>query len=55
MYIYQKYILKFKESETERQKNKKYCDGSMQQYLEKSWVNEDGEIKTIILDSLRYY
>ena len=48
MCMYQKYLLKTQENEKQRQKIKRFCDGSMQQYLEEKWTKEGCEVKQMI-------
>ena len=45
MYVYQKYLIKHKKNELNIQKNKLYCDGSMQKYLENLWSNESPQFQ----------
>jgi len=49
MFKYQKYLLKNISNEKEMQKDKRYCDGSMQKYLDKKWAKEDKYIHDMII------
>lgn len=40
MFAYQRYLLNEK-NDRSNQKDKRYCDGSMQRYLEMRWVSEE--------------
>ena len=49
MYKYQEYLLKAcGEDEKERQRDLRYCDGSLQTYLEYKWIHEDVDTKKYI-------
>jgi hypothetical protein len=46
MFRYQTHLLRANhETEQERQRDKRYCDGSMQRYLEERWCQEDETTK----------
>lgn len=51
MYEYQSYLLHtYGESEREAQRDLKYCDGSMQTYLERMFRKEHPSVRDAILE-----
>ena len=51
MYEYQSYRLHtYGDAEREAQRDLKYCDGSMQQYLERMFRKEHPVVKEVILE-----
>lgn len=49
MYKYQEYLLKtYGTDERERQRDLRYCDGSLQTYLQDKWTHEHVDIKKYI-------
>lgn len=52
MFVYQRYlIVTGGDNERDIQRSKKYCDGSMQNYLETKWKNEDSTTKQYIISN----
>lgn len=53
MYRYQAHLLlqTNDRSEKDRQRDKRYCDGSMQRYLEERWAREDSVTKKKLVSS----
>jgi len=51
MYEYQSYLLHtYGNTEREAQRDLKYCDGSMQKYLERMFRKEHPAVKEVILE-----
>jgi hypothetical protein len=54
MYEYQSYLLHtYGESEREAQRDLKYCDGSMQTYLERMFRKEHPLVQAIIFERVK--
>ena len=57
MYAYQRYLLDTRTYERKRQRRYRYCDGTMQKYLNACWNDECDDHKHQILKTIRecYY